>query len=286
MIDSIIEQTNLYIDEMPKKERKKYGQFFTSKETAMYMAGLFSIAEDKDTLTVLDAGAGSGILSCALVEVLQSKKTVKKVSLTCYETDNNILDILSNNLEYIKNNAEIEFEYEIITENYITSQYLDFNHMIGGHPAPKKYDVVIGNPATAMPEVCYGAPNLYFLFASMGIFNLKSDGEMVYIIPRSWTSGAYFKKFREYFLTESKLEHIHLFVSRNKVFDKEDVLQETIIIKVKKTQIQPEEVVVTSSQSNNDFENVTELRAPSGVIVSGVDKYVYLVTHSISKMVL
>ena len=97
MIDGIIEQTNLYIDEMPKKERKIW-VFFTSKETAMYMAGLFSIAEDKDTLTVLDAGAGSGILSCALVETLQSKKAVKKVSLTCYETDNNILDILRNNL--------------------------------------------------------------------------------------------------------------------------------------------------------------------------------------------
>lgn len=68
MIDGIIEQTNIYIDEMPKKERKKYGQFFTSKETAMYMAGLFMIAEDTDTLTVLDAGAGSGILSCALIE--------------------------------------------------------------------------------------------------------------------------------------------------------------------------------------------------------------------------
>ena len=96
---------------------------------------------------------------------------------------------------------------------------------------PKKSDFVIGNPpymkiskdapeATAMPEVCYGAPNLYFLFASMGLFNLQDNGEMVYIIPRSWTSGAYFKRFREYFLTEGRLEHIHLFVSRNKVFDK------------------------------------------------------------------
>lgn len=289
MIDGIIEQTNLYIDEMPKKERKKYGQFFTSKETAMYMAELFSIAEDKDTLTVLDAGAGSGILSCALVETLQRRSNVKKVRLTCYETDSNILEILRNNLEYVKNKAEIEFEYEIVTENYITSQYLDFNHMIGGNSEPKKYDIVIGNPpymkipkdapeATAMPEVCYGAPNLYFLFASMGVFNLRENGEMVYIIPRSWTSGAYFKRFREYFLTISKLEHIHLFVSRNKVFDTEDVLQETIIIKVRKTAVQPKEVIVTSSQTNNDFENVTKLHAPYDVVVSGADKYVYLVT--------
>ena len=65
---------------------------------------------------------------------------------------------------------------------------------------------------------------------------LLMNGEMVYIIPRSWTSGAYFKRFRQYFLREGKLEHIHLFVSRNKVFDKEDVLQETIIIKSKKRQ--------------------------------------------------
>ena len=28
MLDCIIERTNRYIDDMPKKERKKYGQFF------------------------------------------------------------------------------------------------------------------------------------------------------------------------------------------------------------------------------------------------------------------
>ena len=43
MLDCIIERTNRYIDDMPKKERKKYGQFFTSKETARFMAGLYTI---------------------------------------------------------------------------------------------------------------------------------------------------------------------------------------------------------------------------------------------------
>lgn len=291
MIEQIVALTSQYIDSMPKKERKKYGQFFTSKETALYMAEMFVIADDKRELSVLDAGAGSGILSCALIQVLQNKTKIKKVELTCYETDNNIIELLRNNLEFVKQNSSLEFKYEIITENYITSQYMDFNEMIGGNPNPKKYDIVVGNPpymkipkdapeATAMPTVCYGAPNLYFLFATMGLFNLKQNGEMVYIIPRSWTSGAYFKKFREYFLTQSKLEHIHLFVSRNKVFDKEDVLQETIIIKVKKTYEKPSEVLVTSSKTNNDFENVTEIRAPYDVVVSGEDKYVYLVTDT------
>lgn len=83
---------------------------------------------------------------------------------------------------------------------------LEYNEMICADPNPLKYDMVIGNPpymkiakdapeARAMPDVCYGAPNLYFLFAEMGMFNLIPNGELVYIIPRSWTSGAYFKNF-------------------------------------------------------------------------------------------
>ncbi len=130
-----------------------------------------------------------------------------------------------------------------------------------------------------MQEVCYGAPNLYFIFAAMGLSNLDADAEMVYIIPRSWTFGAYFKRFRQYFLTEGKLEHIHLFVSRNKVFDKEDVLQETMIIKVRKTDIIPEEITITSSKSSRDFDNLTSLTVPYNLVVSGNDYYVYLVTE-------
>ena len=280
MLDYVIERTNKYIDSMPKKERKKYGQFFTSKDTARYMAGLYKMSANQSKISVLDAGAGSGILSCALIEKLEQIDSIQKIELTCYENDGNILNLLKENLQTCQEKSKKDIQIQIITDNYITSQYLDFNHMIGGNPEPQKYDFVIGNPpymkipkdapeATAMPEVCYGAPNLYFIFAAMGLFNLNDDGEMVYIIPRSWTSGAYFKRFRQYFLTEGKLEHIHLFVSRNKVFDKEDVLQETIIIKIKKTNKTPDEITITSSKSNNDFDNLTFLTVPYNLVVSG-----------------
>ena len=289
MLDCIIERTNKYIDDMPKKERKKYGQFFTSKETARFMAQLYNIPDNKSKVSILDAGAGSGILACALLERLEKMVSVQTIELTCYENDDNILGLLKENLYTCQANSKKDIHIHIITDNYITSQYLDFNHMLGGNLNPKKYDFVIGNPpymkipkdapeATAMPDVCYGAPNLYFIFAAMGLFNLDVNGEMVYIIPRSWTSGAYFKRFRQYFLTEGKLEHIHLFVSRNKVFDKEDVLQETIIIKVKKTNQTPKDVTITSSQSNSDFVNLTSLTVPYSLVVSGEDYYVYLVT--------
>ena len=162
--------------------------------------------------------------------------------------------------------------------------------MLGAEPNPLKYDMVIGNPpymkvakdapeAKAMPDICYGAPNLYFLFAAMGMFNLRSDGELVYIIPRSWTSGAYFKSFRQKFLADGALEHIHLFVSRDKVFENESVLQETMIIKVRKTTTIPENIIITTTQSNKDFSNKTTFEAAYNTVVSGKDDYVYLVTN-------
>lgn len=290
MLKNIIEKTSQYIENMPKKERKKYGQFFTSMETAQFMASMFVIPEKQKKISVLDAGAGSGILSCAMIERLDKIDEIKEIELTCYETDENVLPLLKGNLSFVQTQSCKKISINIITDNYITSQYLDFNHMFGGNWNPKKYDLVIGNPpymkipkdapeATAMPSICYGAPNMYFLFASMGLFNLKDDGEMVYIIPRSWTSGAYFKRFREYFLSEGKLLHIHLFGSRNKVFDKEDVLQETIIVKVKKTSVKPNVVTITSTNSNKDFADCESLSVPYDLVVSGDELYVYLVTN-------
>ena len=289
MLEKVVEQTDKYIESMPREERKKYGQFFTSMETARFMAEMYNIPNNINKVSVLDAGAGSGILSCALIERLETIDNIQEIELTCYENDSNDLPLLESNLNYCRENSNKKITIFIFEENYILSQYLDFNHMIGCNPEPKKYEFVIGNPpymkisknapeAAAMPEVCYGAPNLYFIFAAMGLFNLKDDGEMVYIIPRSWTSGAYFKHFRKYFLTEGKLEHIHLFVSRSKVFDKENVLQETIIVKARKTKYIPETVTITSSQSNSDFDDITSLTVPYNLVVSGNDFYVYLVT--------
>lgn len=72
----------------------------------------------------------------------------------------------------------------------------------------------------------------------MSLFNLKKGREMVYIIPRSWTSGAYFRAFRNYFLQEGKIQQIHLFISRDKVFTEEQVLQAVSASEQKSAKIQ------------------------------------------------
>lgn len=289
-LDYVINATAKYIERMPKNLRKQYGQFFTSKETAIFMASLFDIPQNKSELNILDAGSGSGILSVALIERLKTFSNITHIHLVCYENDSCILELLRNNLEFSCKNSSIEIEYKIIDENYILSQELEYNEKLGANPYPMKYDMVIGNPpymkiskdapeAVAMPDVCYGAPNMYFLFAAMSIFNLMPNGESVYIIPRSWTSGAYFKKFRKKLLNDCVLKHIHLFVSRDKVFEQENVLQETMIIKVCKTSSIPKKIKITTTQSNYDFSSIFAFEADYNTVISGADKYVYLITN-------
>lgn len=288
ILEKVIESTCKYIEKMPKEQRKQYGQFFTDKETAKFMAELLTIPKNTDNISILDPGAGSGVLSAALIERLLTCEGIKSIHLTCYETDGNIIGLLYENLIYIKNSIPLLFTFDILQKNYITTQADDYNGTIYAVDEPAKYNLVIGNPpykkiarnadeALAMPDICHGTPNLYFLFAQMSLFNLKDNGEMMYIIPRSWTSGAYFKAFRQKFLDEGVIEHIHLFISRDKVFDNESVLQETIIIKVRKTSEIPDFITITSSE-NSCFSEITTFKALYTTVVSEENRYVYLVT--------
>lgn len=289
LLDYVVSLTDKFLNEMPKSVRKKKGQFFTSKETAEFMASLFDLSKASDQISILDPGAGTGILSAALLDRVINETSVESVFLTCYENDDQILPLLKQVLDFIKQQSDVDVEFRIIAEDYILSQADEFEGTILSKQKIEEYDYIIGNPpyfkirknspeATSMPSIIYGAPNIYFLFAAMSLFNLKKENELVYIVPRSWTSGAYFLAFRKYFLKNGKLEQIHLFVSRNKVFKQEKVLQETIIIKVKKTEETPKYVTISSTESNGDFDNITEIQVPYRAVVSGPNLYVFLPT--------
>lgn len=292
MLELVSKRTDGFIKQMPKYLRKRYGQFFTSLTTARFMASLFTLPVKRD-LQVLDAGSGSGMLSVALLERMDKElEGMVHVHLTCYENDTQILPLLKENLNDLKKELNLQFDFEIRTDDYLLSQSDAFNgSLFKGRSDAGRYDMIIGNPpylkiprdapeAIAMHQVCYGAPNLYFLFASMGIFNLCDKGQMVYIMPRSWTSGAYFKRFREFLLDQVKIEHIHLFNSRNRVFNKENVLQETMIVKFRKTKIIPDKVFITTTHTDQDFEKQTHFPVSYTNLVSGKSRYVYLITNT------
>ncbi|MGI6524665.1 MAG: N-6 DNA methylase [Bdellovibrionota bacterium] len=182
IVDYVENSTNVYVESKSKENRKSYGQFFTSKEIAVFMANLFEIPQ-KEELHILDPGAGTGILSSALIERICKSSKVKRIILTCYETDKEVIPVLKDNLSWIKETINIELKFSIITKNYINSQSFEYNGMLGACSNPQKYDLVIGNPpylkigkneseARSMQDICYGAPNLYFLFMGMSVFNL------------------------------------------------------------------------------------------------------------------
>lgn len=194
MLNEVIENTERFIASVPKAKRKKYGQFFTNSTTAKFMASLFCFDLSKQKIEILDAGAGTGILAAAVVQKLYELGYMGKIYVTCYETDELVMPLLEENMALC--NKLHNVSYTIKRENYVTSQ--NFSNSTSFNNEDYQYDYIIGNPpymkiakdaaeALAMPEVCYGAPNLYFLFWAMGVHNLKKEQELVYIIPRSWT---------------------------------------------------------------------------------------------------
>lgn len=275
MLDRAIRNTNEYTEQVPKADRKKYGQFFTSASVAQFMAGLFDIPVGKTELSILDPGAGSGLLSIALLARLQQHAHLERIHITCYETDLNVLGLLRRNLTNACVSSAIPATFQIRAENYILAQADQYN---GVADSDVKYDLVIGNPpykkihksapeVQVMADICHGGPNLYSMFAAMSLFNVADNGEMVYIIPRSWTSGPYFAAFRGKFLAGVALERIHLFGSRNNVFDKESVLQETMIIKARKTGTRPDTVSISTSLAGN-FSQISYIDVPYPTAVS------------------
>lgn len=88
MISEVIKSTQDYLQSMPKSERKKIGQFFTSEEIAKYMACLFDLDSLPEEISILDPGAGSGILTAALLDRIEATKIFNKVEVVCYEKAN------------------------------------------------------------------------------------------------------------------------------------------------------------------------------------------------------
>lgn len=256
---AIHSNTLSYLDTVSRAERKKIGQFFTPAQIAEYMGNLSK--NYSDTIFVLDPGAGSGILSAAIVESL-IKKNVKHICLDAYENNIEILPLLKENLSYIQNAAltrGVELSYTIYEDNFIEANQFAWTGLIPNN----KYDIVIANPpykkigkddmeARMMEDIVYGQPNLYFLFMAMGAQLLKDGGECIYIVPRSFSSGLYFTAFRNYFLNTVAITDMHLFTSREAVGNaKDSVLQETVIMRAEKTNISPDAIVITESHDGN-----------------------------------
>ncbi len=81
----------------------------------------------------------------------------------------------------------------------------------------------------AVSKVVHGQPNIYALFMAVSAALLRTGGDLVFITPRSFTSGPYFRRFRTVFFDKILPRRVHVFASRRDTFRRDEVLQENVI---------------------------------------------------------
>jgi adenine-specific DNA-methyltransferase len=253
-----------------EEHKKVFGQYLTPPEVAVFMSRLASNRKEAH-LRILDPGMGSGILGITLVErIIISFKSIKSIHLTGYEIDSGLKKIAQESLDHLKiwaNTENVIFTYEIRVKDFV----LDKAFLLDDSPSllsalradceNELFDIVISNPpyfkiskddprARAAAKVVYGQPNIYALFMAISAKLLNNNGELIFITPRSYASGPYFKSFREFFFNEVTPVLFHLFNSRTEAFDRDAILQENLILYAKRTSKNDSNKNVKISYSN------------------------------------
>ena len=282
-IEDIRRSVSLALD---KKTQSKLGQFFTPQGIALFMASLFDVRE-KEEIALLDAGSGVGSLSAAFLENILDQK-IKRVNITAYEVDNGLVEVFNDCLNSYKSycgEAKTELSFEVIEQDFIEHAVLE---LCSG--TTQQFDCAILNPPyhkinsnsrhrLLLRKVGIETVNLYSAFVALGLKLLKPRGQIVAIIPRSFCNGPYYKLFREILLSISAISHIHLFEARNKAFGDDGVLQENIIIHLKKGLKQRE--VTISTSTDGKFSDYREWKVPFTEIVKKNDseRFIHIPYH-------
>jgi adenine-specific DNA-methyltransferase len=239
-----------YSSNVTNEHKKDNGQFFTPLAISQFMGNLCSYT--KSNLKILDPGCGVLILSCSLIESLvNNNPEIESIELTAYETDKDLLPYTYRSIDFLKkwiNKKNISFNCQLFTDDFVLSNKDCFqvSNSLFDEPRNEIFDIVISNPpyfkiskddrrAVIAKSIVYGQPNIYSVFLMAGAKLLKTNGELIFITPRSFSSGNYFRAFRDTFFKTIRLDTIHLFDSRRDAFNRDNILQETLIMKGTKT---------------------------------------------------
>lgn len=228
-----------------ERQRKAHGLFLTPVPVADFMASL--ITAEARRIRVLDPAAGVGVLCCAAVEKLVSRRLKPQlVELVAYEIDRDLIAPLQAVLDHLADWCQRRYQVTVVIHIEPTDFIMANSRTLGPRGLfPERpeteFDVVIANPpyfkigkndprAVAAAAVVHGQPNIYALFMAVGASLLRQDGDFVFITPRSFASGAYFRRFRKAFFDMIRPTRIHVFGSRRDAFHRDAVLQENVIV--------------------------------------------------------
>jgi len=265
--------------------KEKFAQYLTPIEIARFMAQLTikywkmtGILTQDEPVSILDPGAGSGILSCCLANELYKKNDALNLSIDAWELDSSIIPELIQTYQSIRKS---HFQYSIQQNDFIT----DNSHDIFWNLS-KQYDLVIMNPPykkinsgsihrNSLHDLGIETVNTYSAFMALGIKLMADNGIMTAIVPRSFCNGLYFLPFRKFLLDNTTIIHIHSFEKRDNAFNDENVLQENIVIVLKKNKINQKNINVSLSRDKS-FTDYEEKQIPYREIISSDDNQLYI----------
>jgi len=197
--------------------------------------------------------------------------------------------------EWAEGTANITISANTIREDFVLNHAEDL-HRLGSllsvdHPN-SGFDVIIANPpyfkipksdsrAAAAASIVHGQPNIYGLFMAVSAALLREAGEFVFITPRSFASGPYFKVFREKFFNVIKPLWVHMFGCRRDAFRRDEVLQENVILVGSRSDGWVAEegmgtVTISSSRSVADIGRAHTLPVPMSEVLDFVSGEMHL----------
>ena len=280
MINLAVRNTGKLIREKSKAENVRLGRLFTKKDTARLMAEMIDVNKEKTAYTVLDVGAGTGILAAAAIEKLcKTLPKLEQIFLTCYENNPEFCDMLEDNLERIRKKCRHDYDVKLFVtvyrENYLTEARNHYT-VTFFDTVPDRYDIVISNPPTEFAEkyssdaegaggITQLKVNKAFLFLRNAVENLEDNGQLIMMLPTTYSSAAALAPLRREIMDAVSLTKIHLFVGKQKNEKRAVPLKKSFIVSYKNGE-RPETVAVTTSHDNG--KSATELGSlPYGFIV-------------------
>jgi adenine-specific DNA-methyltransferase len=249
------------------QRQKALGQYFTDPRVARFMAELPSVPRDS-SVRVLDPGAGTGVLGLsAAVRLLEAG--VPHVDLYAVERDPHLVPHLIQGLKTAQAAFNDRFTFTLLEH--------DFLELAEGRLGLAKlptFQLAISNPPyfKMSPKSGPGgnSPNAYSRFMEMSARLLEPEGQLCFIVPRSFTSGFYFRGFRRSFHEYMALRALHTFDSRADLFRHQEVLQENIIVLYRRSPPQSG-VEITSSTNHHDINSPVRFVAPLRAILDRDD---------------
>ena len=254
-------------------ENVRLGRLFTKKDTARRMAAMFDLNTESNACTILDPGAGTGILSAALIErICKEAPRCKQIFLTCYENNADFLPMLKDNLERIRKKCRHDYDVRLFVtvyeENYVTRSKEHYT-MHFFERVEDTFDYIISNPPKELYEksseeaktiggISTVKAHSALVFAETAKRHLVEGGQLVIMMPTTIASATEQRPFRLSLFGSMPLTAVHLFIGKQKNERRAVPLKKECILALRKSEA-PEKVQIYASADHGAHTNALPL---------------------------